>query len=626
MDHRHFEWDPRDVLGHLARESTLMAAWSDVLANAADDGHIGRAVRAFEAVALSRLKQLQEELSSMTYAPGRVTEAPVEINGKKRVLRLSTVRDRVVERALQDTLAPIIDPTLTPFSFGYRRGLGVKDAIAQLAQLRDEGATHVLRCDIHAAFDEIPRGRAVDALRERVPDERIGELVARLLARLDDEALGGRGIAQGSSLSPLLLNVYLDPVDRAMLAAGYRILRFADDIAIPTNSEADALAALDVLNDVLATLDLALNDSKTMIEDFDHGVTFLGTTLHAHGGMSTQLERPKRMSLFVAEGGAIVRVRKGSVRVDRDQETIAAVSLSRVHQVVVQGRVGLTTPFLHEAARRGVDVVLLSDSGGYLGRLHRRRGLDPRIKRAQFTAAADPERALAIARSFVSGKIANLRVAVLRGSRTGERSAKEAEVADSLARLRDYAGEAVTHATLMGLEGTAARQYFAWMRGRVGDRWGFEARERRPPRDPVNAMLSYGYTILSTELISAAEQAGLDPDIGFLHSDRWGRPSLALDLMEEWRPVIVDSVVLRMIATEQVQPEDFTYDPVTGCRMTDKARKALLESYERRMLTKVSSGDAGVREAYRRLLVGQARRLAEHLEFPEAPYASYLWR
>lgn len=139
-------------------------------------------------------------------------------------------------------------------------------------------------------------------------------------------------------------------------------------------------------------------------------------------------------------------------------------------------------------------------------------------------------------------------------------------------------------------------------------------------------MLSYGYTILTAEVISAAEQAGLDPDIGFLHSDRWGRPSLALDLMEEWRPVIVDSVVLRIIATDQLEPTDFTYDPQTGCRLTDKSRRALLEGYERRMLTRVSSGQAGIREPYRRLLVRQARQLAEHLVDPHMPYTPYLWR
>lgn len=624
--YRPASWDPDDLLAVLSAESTLVSAWSAVRDADAEDGYLGRAVRDFDRHALQELTSLSQELGAGTYEPGRVTTVGIQSRFRSRDLTLSTVRDRVVERALHQVLTPVIDPTLTPFSFGYRRGLGVKDAIRSLTQLRDEGMTHVLRTDVRDAFDSLPRRRVVDALRARVRDPRVCDVVEKLLARLDDVSMAGSGIAQGSSLSPLLLNVYLDDLDRRILAAGFTVLRFADDIAIPTRSEAEAYRALDVVDAEVEVLGLALNTDKTEIETFDAGVHFLGTTIRSETRSTHHdIEHPRRISLVVAEGGAIVRTRHGAVRVDRDGETIAAISLSRVSQVVVQGRVGLTTPFLHRALETGIDVVLLTDTGGYLGRLSRRHRSDPALRRAQYANAIDEGRSLTLARSFVAGKIANQRVAVLREARQHPDRPAAARLADSLDRMRQHALDALTIPTLMGVEGTASRQYFAWLADRFDARWGFTVRQRRPPPDPVNSMLSYCYTVLTAEVIAACEQAGLDPDLGYLHSDRWGRPSLALDLVEEWRPVIVDSVVARIVTTGKLTPADFTSDPARGCRMSARAHEVLMSSYERRMLTKAASGD-GQREAYRRLLVHQARKLAGCLVDGTAVYQPHLWR
>ena len=377
----------------------------------------------------------------------------------------------------------------------------------------------------------------------------------------------------------------------------------------------------------MAALRLTCNSTKTEVASFDAGVRFLGTTIRSQGGFARDAhEHPRRISVVVAEAGAIIRLRKGRMRVDRDDETVAAIALSRVSQVVVQGRVGLTTPFLHEAMRSGIDVVLLSESGGYLGRMSRRRMSAPAIRRAQYAAGANPEQSLILARAFVSGKIANMRVNVLRATRQVARSESDGDLADALDRIRGHTADAITTPSLMGLEGAASRQYFSWLIDRVGPDWGFDGRHRRPPPDPINAMLSYGYTILTSEVIAACEQAGLDPDMGFLHSDRWGRPSLALDLVEEWRPVLVDSVVLRLVATSQLSPADFTIDSKRGCRMSDDARRKFLVAYQKRMLTIAGAASDGGREAYRRLLVRQARALAECLEDGSLAYHPHVWR
>ena len=139
-------------------------------------------------------------------------------------------------------------------------------------------------------------------------------------------------------------------------------------------------------------------------------------------------------------------------------------------------------------------------------------------------------------------------------------------------------------------------------------------------------MLSYCYTLLTGEVISATEIAGLDPDLGFLHSARWGRPALALDLVEPWRPVLVDNTVLTLVRSGSIAPEDFLIDQDAGCRMSDKARKALLVAYERRLLTPAGSAEVRGKRPYRELLAEYARGLADHLVDPTEEYGSYQWR
>lgn len=170
---------------------------------------------------------------------------------------------------------------------------------------------------------------------------------------------------------------------------------------------------------------------------------------------------------------------------------------------------------------------------------------------------------------------------------------------------------------MLGHEGTATREYFRALRSVIDPSWGFTARERRPPPDPVNAMLSYGYTLLVHDAIAALETVGLDAAVGFVHQARWGRPCLALDLIEEFRPVIVDAVVLRCVTSGVVRFEEFAVTPDRGCRMADRARQAFLAAYERRMLTIFTHEPSGRRVSYRVGLGLQAKALARAVLSPD---------
>ncbi len=258
--------------------------------------------------------------------------------------------------------------------------------------------------------------------------------------------------------------------------------------------------------------------------------------------------------------GSLIRSRGDRMVVAYQDSVLLRLNLKRIRQVVCLGRVGMTTPFMQRAVRDGIDVILLDEHGGSGGQVTSLGYSDPAVRRAQYRMA-DDERALReLARAFVDGKLASMRVALLRAGRR-EPSAEVAGVAETPAITRLVLGDATSYEQVLGHEGSGTREYFRAWRLLIGPDWGFTSRERRPPPDPVNAMLSFGYTLLVQEAAVALSMAGLDPAVGFLHRARWGRPCLALDLIEEFRPVIVDAVVLRCLTAGVVRFEDFETVP-----------------------------------------------------------------
>jgi len=321
----------------------------------------------------------------------------------------------------------------------------------------------------------------------------------------------------------------------------------------------------------------------------------------------------------------MVRTRGDRLIVTDGEESLLRLNLRRVRQVVCYGRIGLTTPFLHKAVERGIEVVLLTEHGSLGGRLTMPTATDPQARRAQYRAADDDAECRRLAAGFVDGKVGNLRVALLRLARRDD-AAEATDAAELVATMAATLPAAASLAEILGVEGAASREYFQALRQMLDPEWRFNGRQRRPPPDPVNAMLSYGYTLLTHEAIAALETAGLDPMVGFLHRHRWGRPALALDLMEEFRPITVDVAIWRCISTGQIRPEQFDHDPSLGCRMSADARHTFLAAYERRMLTVTTHQPSGRRVSYRVALGLQAKLLARTLLDPDEPYVPLRWK
>jgi CRISPR-associated protein Cas1 len=335
--------------------------------------------------------------------------------------------------------------------------------------------------------------------------------------------------------------------------------------------------------------------------------------------------RDDRLPAYVQANGATVGLAGDTLEVRLRDGERQIIRLRDTSQLCLFGAVQLTAAAAHDLLRREIPVALFTHGGWHSGWVGGFPAHNVASRVAQFAVAADPGRRLPIARAMVTGKILNARTLLRRNSE----EAPEA-VLRALKGLAADAESAGAEDTLLGLEGTAARHYFGafanLLRPRSGEHsFHLDGRNRRPPRDPVNALLSFAYALLVKDARIALCAVGLDPMVGLFHRIRPGRPSLALDLMEEFRPLIADSVVLTAINTEVIRPEHFVR--ATGAvALTERGRRAMLAAYERRMDQVVGHPIFGYSISYRRILEVQARLLARTLNGELATYPSFRTR
>jgi CRISPR-associated endonuclease Cas1/CRISPR-associated protein Cas4 len=322
--------------------------------------------------------------------------------------------------------------------------------------------------------------------------------------------------------------------------------------------------------------------------------------------------RDDALPLYVQEQGSRVGKEKTRIVVHRGGGETERFLLKDVSQVVLCGNIGITPQTLHHLCENGIPVVHLSTGGWFYGITHGHGLRNAYDRAAQFAASADSGRCLAFAKAVVEGKARNQRTLLRRNG-----GSDISGVLADMARLIDRIGSAADCESLLGIEGSLAAAYFSgWafmLKAPALDAaFDIAGRNRRPPKDPINAMLSYGYAMLVKECTVALLAEGLDPWWGLYHKPRHGRPALALDMMEEFRPLVVDSAVLNAVNTGMVGRKDFQTG-ASGCLMKPTARKALIQAYEQRMDQLVTHPVFDYRCSWRSILKMQARLFARWL-------------
>jgi len=327
--------------------------------------------------------------------------------------------------------------------------------------------------------------------------------------------------------------------------------------------------------------------------------------------------------LVVQTAGAQIGQRGDELIVSVKGEDARKVPGQQVRAIYCFGAVQMTAQAAETCLELGIDVSYFSPAGRFIGLLRGLPASGVDARRGQYRLFELPGVRLQLAREVIRAKIHNQRVMLMRNGDVPDR------VANLMASFRDSTESARDLTSLMGIEGSAAALYFEQFESMLKQRadWKFDwrGRNRRPPRDPINALLSLGYSMLAKELTGVCHSVGLDPFLGFMHQPRYGRPALALDLMEEFRPLIADSVAISLINRGELGPDDFIHS-ANGVFLNDRGRRPFWEAWFRRMDTEVSHPEFSYKMAYRRMLEVQARQLWRFVRGEALTYHGFITR
>lgn len=337
-------------------------------------------------------------------------------------------------------------------------------------------------------------------------------------------------------------------------------------------------------------------------------------------------------TLYVTSQGTYLHQEGETIVAERDKEKILQMPFNALEGLVCFGNV-LCSPFLlGSCAERGIAISFLTEYGRFLASVRGPMQGNILLRRQHYRMADDLESTRSIASNIVTGKLANSRTVLNRALRDHAERIEASEIkaaSRSIDRIIDMIPTAPDSDSVRGLEGLGAAEYFAIFNHLIldqKDHFIFEERNRRPPLDPVNCMLSFIYTLLVHDVRSALETVGLDPSAGFLHRDRPGRPGLALDLMEEFRSVIADRLVLSLINRRQVNIRGFTKAANGAVMMTDETRKTILVEYQNRKREEVKHPYIAETVPIGILFFIQANLLARHIRGDIDGYPPFFWR
>jgi CRISP-associated protein Cas1 len=324
-------------------------------------------------------------------------------------------------------------------------------------------------------------------------------------------------------------------------------------------------------------------------------------------------------AIYITNQGATVQRRSGQFLVCKGSEILQNIPETQVRQLVLFGNVNITTPAVAFCLDQQIDVVFLTQGGRFRGRLNGDGGKSAELRARQYERAHDPAFCLAQARTIVAGKVANL-IAFAR--RQNESGRVDRELA-ALRRCIESARQARSVETLLGIEGAASAMYFRWFGVWVPQPWRFGKRIAHPPGDPVNALLSLTYTLLYNRMSSHLNEIGLDPYQGFFHTVRYGHAALASDLIEEFRALIGDAVVLKLLRRKQIKLVDIVQDK-GEFRMNPGASKVFFTEFENKLNSRRSSSNhQDLSLTYSQIIKRQAHHVARVITGEEPRYVPF---
>ncbi len=645
----------QDLLQRAAEERNLTLAWRHV--GLADDlrewpGPVASGDDADEVQQQSTeqynawLDRLADTVAAGNHSPAPLR--PVDIakpDGGVRRLQIPGFRDRVAQRAVLQVIEPALDVLFSEAAYGFRRGRGREQARDRLLMHERAGDHYIGETDIRAFFDAVAWWRVETRLRCLFGDD---PAVNQIMRWLETPCLEGeprtQGLPQGAPLSPILSNLMLDHFDRVLTGAGHKLVRFADDLVIVGKARSEVEAGLSLAAQVLADCGLTLKLDKTRIATFKEGFRFLGyqfvgglavptrrnslavavderkpqgtdddaadaaATARLGATLSEQLtpppecaHEPDRVAFSGEEPGTLLVINEpkcrlslkdGSLQVTRADDSTALYPFSSLGSVLLASRAHLSTEVIKASMRAGVPLHFLSDGGAWIGSTAGEPDSGTlALWQTQQQRFSEPGIVLAGARVLVQARIASMHTLLK------HRRARIDNI-ERLQALHDACANASSVDALRGLEGQATHVHFRAIAHLLPPQFPFEQRNRRPPRDPVNALLSFGYTLLyqAAQAVLTAER--LNPRLGLYHRPHGTHSALASDCIEPFR-FLVERQMLSMLNRRELKPEDFEIKGNGACLLRPQPRRAfVLRMHQRFQQPLRAIGDEQARGVY----------------------------
>jgi CRISPR-associated endonuclease Cas1/group II intron reverse transcriptase/maturase len=624
----------------------LAIAWHLVQKGSQSAGIDGITVDLFAGIAGEQLRWIQQHIHQERYiaSPAKGFYLPKK-DGGQRLVGIPTVQDRIVQRFLLQRTYPKLDRAMGKAAFAYRPGYGTLDAIERVAEAYAHQPAWVVKADIQSFFDNL----SWTLLCDRIERLKLASILNQLMIQQVKAGLvingyfcrPNKGVLQGGILSGALANLYLSQFDRQCLNAGINLVRYGDDCLAVCRSPIEANRAISLMAEWLEAIYLQLHPEKTHIFAPDQEFIFLGYRfsqgeIYPPERKSSALAKPKPLpkpsaarplvcgivkgdrdanrkpnheywkegmsTLYISDQGAYLKVQQQQFQVFHQQQLRCSVPINRVSHVVLFGCCTISHGAVSLALQHRIPVMYLSSSGRYFGRLQTAGQAKVEYLSQQVLHSQDPTFVLAQAQSIVIGKLHNSRVVLQRLNRKRKTDLATKAIAD-LAEVIQRVPSSESVESLLGFEGYAASVYFPAFASLLSGKFEFEKRTRRPPTDPINSLLSLGYTLLSQNIHSMIEAIGLHTHFGNLHTPRPNLPALVCDLMEEFRAPVVDSFVAYLINSNIFAPDDFTPpDARGGVYLHPDGLKRFLKHWEEKLATEVVHPHTGFKVSYRRCM------------------------
>ena len=320
-------------------------------------------------------------------------------------------------------------------------------------------------------------------------------------------------------------------------------------------------------------------------------------------------------NVYVYEQGAILSYRENRLIITYSEDDFKSIPIENIDNIVVFGGVQISTTCIQQMLTRGVHFTWLSKNGSYFGRLESTGHVNINRQRLQFRKSDDKIFSLEISKRFIKGKAMNQRTILMRANKL----LKNPEMTDIVLKMSVYSKNidvAKSIEELMGVEGHLAKMYYKGISNIIDKEYSFSQRTKRPPKDPFNSVLSFGYTLLHYEIFTIVESKGLNPYAAFLHSDRHKHPALCSDLMEEWRPMLIDSLAISLLNNNKIKKENFEYNKENGGVYLDKdGCKKFISEFEKRLRQEVGYvKEVSYKMSFRRIIEYQVMQLIKAIE------------